>query len=78
MNTLTLDTRKYGQVRIHYHSDWSGLAHISYTYDGEPKDVEIPASLLLAIGKEAALEYAVDAMMNFVERIDFPPGETEL
>ena len=78
MHTMRLTSKYYGTVHVHHNSDWSGMAHISYSENGEKKEASIPCALLLALGKEAALDFSRSAFVRVFEdltRDGFPDIE---
>ena len=74
---MHLKSKYHGDVNLHHNGDWSGEAIINYTDDrtNEPVEVVIPCKLLLALGKEAAMNNARSAFVSAFEDMysdDYP------
>jgi hypothetical protein len=69
MNTYTHNSKKYGEVTIHVNSDYSGIAYLSYTEQGERKQVELPAELLIEIGVKSAARQLKANLVQFIESL---------
>lgn len=77
MHSLHLNSKRYGHVNLHHHSDWSGEAIIDYTdpHTNNRANVRIPGVLLVALGKEAAMDIARTTAIRAFEDMfskDFP------
>lgn len=52
MHTLVIQTKHFGEVRIHHSSDWSGNAIVSWQVnETTQKSVELPAEIFAIIGR---------------------------
>lgn len=74
MHTLRIKTKDFGEVAVLHHGDWTGTAKVVW-YDDykERQEVELPASLLLAIGKKSAVAALTKRVSSCIE--DWDPGQ---
>lgn len=75
MTTSEFDIEGYGRVVVNHNSDWSGEAKIRWHAKGTQRnyygqEVEFPASLLLELGKRAAIEMVKDELISFLEQLE--------
>jgi hypothetical protein len=74
MHTHRYETKEYGEVIVIVNGDWSGEAIVRRGFTSKEPNAKyseavIPANLLLAISKEAAVDMVRDRMISVLEGI---------
>lgn len=67
-----------GTVLVLHNGDWSGDATIRYQEkgvkgilpDGEPKEIQVPGRLLIALALPAAKKFVIGEVISNIEQID--------
>lgn len=72
MHTLKVVTKDFGEIAVLHHGDWSGEARIIWHEGNQKHEAELPASLLLVLGKEAAEDALKRQVVAAIESWD--PG----
>jgi hypothetical protein len=74
MHTHRYETKEYGEVIVIVNGDWSGEAIVRWNFVGEKEPMKyseavLPANLLLAISKVAAVDMVRDRLISVLEGI---------
>ena len=79
MNRTVVHAAGLGEVVVNHNSDWSGTAIVSWGFAPDPKwpghekaahTVEMPAPLLVSMGRAAALTLVRDGVIRALEQMD--------
>ncbi len=63
------DETNDGTAYINHNSDWSGEAIVSWMDNGGEHEVRLPAWILVAGGKKAAIEFVRNAVVEALEEL---------